>query len=144
MFESSSRDEFDGLMDLLEGLPISGFRLTIQLLVAEGILRSGVRTLRPLAEMLIRRAALTLSSPEYRERGDFRLFYLPSSWEASLTDTIDAAVKVELSASLRPLLSVYDSFTTNKRNVPGVDASMNEEIEHLVGHLVHSFMGREA
>ena len=42
VFESSSRDEFDGLMDLLEGLPISGFRLTIQLLVVEGILRSGV------------------------------------------------------------------------------------------------------
>ncbi|MGB0646395.1 MAG: hypothetical protein ACPGQS_04425, partial [Bradymonadia bacterium] len=121
LFESSSRHEFDGLMDLLESLPVSGFRLTIQLLVAEGILRSGVRTLRPLAEMLIRRAALTLSNPGYRERGDLRLFYLPSSWEASLSDMIEAAIQVELSASLRPLLSVHEAVTTTERTEPGFD-----------------------
>ena len=45
-----------------------------------------------LAEMLIRRAALTLSSPEYRERGDFRHFVYPVVGRL-LTDTIDAVVK---------------------------------------------------
>lgn len=139
VFETSERSAFEGALDLLECLPITPFRLTAQLLIAEGVLRSGVRALRPTGEMLIRRAALTLSSDSYRGCGERSLLMLPSDWETSLSDTIDAAVQVELSASLRPLLNVYSVYDPWRCPPVPTDTQAGDELSAMVGQIMMRF-----
>jgi hypothetical protein len=139
VFDESQKDAFNHALDLLECLPITPFRLTVQLLIAEGVLRSGVRGLRPTAEMLIRRAALTLSSDSYRGCGELALLRLPSDWLTSLSDTIDAAVEVELSASLRPLLNVYSQYDASRRPPVPLDTRAGDELSALVGQIMARF-----
>lgn len=107
---SGSVEDIQSELDIMESLPPSELRQSIQLLIAEAIFSRRIRALRPTAEMLIRRAGITICTPSFRSSGSPYLLLLPSTWQTSLWSIVDIAAELDLSTSMRPLLVSLERF----------------------------------